>query len=94
MNKNINMKLVKTFVIITISIISIGVIVCMIGGSNAKKSALSHAGLSANEVNQIRWEFDFDNFYASYDVEWYYNNMEYDYKIDALSGDILKFEIE
>ncbi len=58
----------------------------------AKEIALSHAGLTSSQVSFKRTELDFDNGIKEYDVEFYYNNLEYSYEIDANSGKILSYE--
>ena len=35
---------------------------------------------------------DVDNGAQKYDIEFYYNNIEYSYEIDANTGDILSYE--
>lgn len=56
--------------------------------SNAKDIALAHAGLSASAVTDLKCELDYDA-PIHYDVEFKANGLEYDYDIDANSGDIL-----
>ena len=58
----------------------------------AKEIALSHAGLASNQVTFKRTELDFDNGIQKYEVEFYYNNREYSYEINANTGDILSYE--
>jgi uncharacterized membrane protein YkoI len=63
-----------------------------IGLEKAKKIALQHAGLKANEVSRLRVEKDFDDGRIKYDVEFQQGRMEYDYEIHAENGKILKAE--
>ncbi|MCR1952050.1 PepSY domain-containing protein [Clostridium sp. DSM 100503] len=35
---------------------------------------------------------DYDDGIKKYDIEFYFNNKEYNYEVDANSGDILKYE--
>ena len=58
----------------------------------AKEIALSHAGLTSSEVNFKRTELDFDNGIQKYEVEFYYNYIEYSYDIDANTGVVLSYE--
>lgn len=58
----------------------------------AKEIALSHAGLTSSEVNFKRTELDFDNGIQKYEVEFYYNYIEYSYEIDANTGVVLSYE--
>ena len=60
----------------------------------AKEIALNHANLSQNDVTFIRSGLDYDDAVLSYDVELYHNNQEYDYKIDANTGDILEYDLD
>lgn len=63
-----------------------------ISAERAKEIALSHAGLASNQVTFKRTELDFDNGIQKYEVEFYYNNREYSYEINANTGDILSYE--
>lgn len=58
----------------------------------AKEIALSHAGLISSQVNFKRTELDFDDGIKKYEVEFYYNNREYSYEIDANTGKVLSYE--
>ena len=61
---------------------------------NAKQIALNHANLSSSQVSFVKSELDFDDGMGKYEVEFYFNNKEYNYEIDANTGDILKYEID
>lgn len=65
-----------------------------IGEAKAKSIALTHAGLSESQVNFVKVSLDRDDRHENYDVEFYNGTTEYDYEIDALSGDILKYDQE
>lgn len=55
-----------------------------------KALALKHAGFSAEDVFKLRAEYDRkDN---HWEVEFIHNGWEYEYDIDAVSGEILTFE--
>lgn len=58
----------------------------------AKEIALKHANLKSDEVTFGRVEIDSDNGVKKYEVEFYHNNKEYDYEIDANTGNILSYE--
>ncbi len=59
----------------------------------AKTVALQHAGLAESEVSFLRVHRDYDDGRNVYDVEFYTADYtEYDYEIDAASGDILSFD--
>ena len=63
-----------------------------ISADKAKKIALNHANLTSNQVSYVQVEADFDDYTPSYDVEFYYNNVEYSYEINANNGNIISFE--
>ena len=58
----------------------------------AKEIALSHAGLSADQVTFVQANMDFDDGIQKYEIEFYYNYREYSYEIDANTGNILSYE--
>ena len=58
----------------------------------AKEIVLKHASLSSDQVTFVRGEIDFDNGVKKYDIEFYHENREYDYEIDASNGSILSYE--
>lgn len=62
----------------------------------ARKTALSDAGVTEEQITGIRVKKDHDDGRQVYDVEFYSDNKEYDYEIDASTGKILSsdFEIE
>lgn len=63
-----------------------------ISPDKAKEIALSHAGLTSSQVTFKRTELEYDDGIQKYDVEFYYNNREYSYEIDAKNGSILQYE--
>ena len=65
-----------------------------IGESAAKNAALSHADVAAGDVLEIRVELDSDNRKTVYQVEFETVTVEYEYKIDALTGAVMSFEAE
>ena len=65
-----------------------------IGVSKAKEIALKDAGLSASKVDFIKAKLDKDDGKRVYEVEFYQGNMEYDYTIDAYTGEILEWDAE
>ena len=62
----------------------------------ARKTALSDAGVTEEQITGIRVKKDHDDGRQVYDVEFYSDNKEYDYEIHASTGEILSsdFEIE
>ena len=60
-----------------------------IGEDEAKNIALTHADVSNPTMLHI--EFDLDAGVMVYDVEFYSDNVEYDYEINAVTGTILEY---
>ena len=65
-----------------------------IGEAKAKEIALNHAGLSSSQVTFAWAKLDWDNGRAEYEVEFYANGKEYDYDIDAVTGDIRSYDYD
>lgn len=65
-----------------------------IGADLAKQIALDHAQLNEGDVRFIKAELDYDDGRMEYEVEFYLGRTEYDYTIDAGSGDILKYDVD
>ena len=57
----------------------------------AKEISLKHANLKDNQVVFDKTEMDYDNGVQVYDIEFHYNNIEYNYEIDATTGNILSY---
>ena len=62
-----------------------------IGRDNAKNIAFNHAGVSEADVVKYKIEMDYD-YVLVYEIEFYYNNIEYDYEINALTGDNIEYD--
>ena len=58
----------------------------------AKQIALDNAGLKESDVIFVRTELELDDGYWKYEVEFYNDNKEYDYDIDATTGQIISFD--
>ncbi len=65
-----------------------------IGYDRAKEIALDHAGLTADGVTKLEVELDSEHTKVVYDVSFDANGYEYDYEIDAVTGEILKSDKE
>ncbi len=65
-----------------------------IGAERAKSIALGHASLAETAVFDLDCELDYEYGRMVYEVDFDANGAEYEYEIDAKSGDILLFEIE
>ncbi len=67
----------------------------LITEEQAKSKALAHAGLSASQVNFIWVKQDWEDGRRVYEVEFYTDDyQEYDYEIDARTGEILSFDYD
>lgn len=65
-----------------------------IGEEKAKEIALTHAGLKESDVNFIKVHLDYDDGREVYDIEFYRDMTEYDYEIDAYTGDIWSYDFD
>ena len=59
---------------------------------DAKAIAVEHAGLVGQQLSRLHTEYEIDDGVPQYDVEFYYNGIEYSYEIHAETGEILSFE--
>ncbi len=65
-----------------------------IGAENAIAIAVADSGVTGIDVTKIKAKLDKENGIMVYDVEFDCANMEYDYEIDAITGDILEKKID
>lgn len=63
-----------------------------ISETRAKEIALQHAGIAVGDISSYKSELDTDDGAAVYKVEFKANGYEYEYKISASAGEILKAE--
>ena len=63
-----------------------------ISQASAKSAALKHAGVSASQISNYEIEFDKEKNGVFYEVEFDAKGYEYDYKIDANNGTVVKVE--
>lgn len=62
---------------------------------DAKASALRHAGVSNKDAVFLKCELDYDHGRTLYEIEFFVNGgKEYDYEIDASTGDVLKYDYD
>ena len=61
---------------------------------DAEATALAHAGFTADQVTGLRTERDFDNGIEEFEVEFRYEDWEYDYTLHAETLEILKHSKE
>ncbi len=59
----------------------------------AQTTALQHAGITESDIPMVRVEFDIDDGFAEYEVEWNIDRTEYNYTINAVDGEILEVEV-
>ena len=60
----------------------------------AKNIALGQAGLSASGVNFGKTKLENDDGRAEYEIEFYSGTTEYDYTIDAVTGNVLEYDVD
>ena len=63
-----------------------------IAQADAENIALTDAGLTADTVSGMHGRLDYDDGRAVYDIEFWTATAEYDYEIDAVSGEILSMD--
>ena len=64
----------------------------MIGEAAAKAAVLSHAGLNESDIYGYQSWLETDHGTQIYEIEFLSGNYEYEYKVDAYSGEILSFQ--
>ncbi|MGN8897680.1 anti-sigma-I factor RsgI family protein [Flavonifractor sp. HCP28S3_F3] len=65
-----------------------------IGLEAAQSAALTHAGLDAASVTWKEADYDYEDGRMVYEMEFFANGVEYEYDVDASTGEILKMEKE
>ena len=65
-----------------------------ISQKKAESIALKDAGFSAGQVTNLYSHLDYDDGYYEYEVQFYKGDMEYDYTLDAATGNIHEKDIE
>lgn len=58
----------------------------------AKKVALEHAGIKESDVTNLKIKLDTEDGIKEYEVEFFSGNTEFDYDINAISGEIISFD--
>lgn len=66
----------------------------VIGEAQAKEIALADAGVKASQVTFIKLKLDWEDGRRVYEVEFYSGNTEYDYDVDAYTGEIRGFDYD
>ncbi len=62
--------------------------------AEAEAAALAHAGLTQDQVSGMRVKRDFDDGRMEFEVKFFTSTTEYEYTVDASTGEILKAETE
>lgn len=65
-----------------------------IGEIEATVIALAHAGLTEADTSKLKVEFDVERGVAEYEVEWEIGRKEYEYTINARTGEILEVDVD
>ncbi len=65
-----------------------------IGSTKAQDAALNAAGLKESQVKNLKTEMDCEKGVMVYEVEFNANGTEYEYEINALTGEVVKTETE
>ena len=60
----------------------------------AQKTALNHAGYTADQVTGLHTDYEIDDTIPKHDVKFYRERMEYEYEIHAETGEIISFEMD
>ncbi len=65
-----------------------------IGLDAAKAAAYQHAGVQEADVTFTKYEFDYEDGRMVYELEFYAGGKEYEYDVDASTGEIVKYSSE
>lgn len=65
-----------------------------IGQEQAVIIALAHAGVDQAQTQEISCEMDLDDGLMIYEVEFLSGAYEYEYKLDAINGEVVEWEVE
>lgn len=65
-----------------------------IGIDSAKTIALNHANLNESDVQFAKAKLENDDGKVEYEIEFYFGKTEYDYTIDAVSGNIIEYDVD
>lgn len=88
-------KIILLLALVVVAVAGCSNLETKISEAKAKEIALSNAGLSESDVKFVRVEKDRDDGRVLYEIEFYSNDkVEYDYEIDANTGDIISFDTD
>lgn len=60
----------------------------------AKTIAVSHAGFSVSDVTFSKTKLEKEHGTMVYEIEFYKDSMEYEYEINAETGEVIKYEVD
>lgn len=66
----------------------------IIGAERARQIALNHAKVKSEQVYKYSQELEWDDGLWVYEIEFEYGRMEYEYIIDAYTGEIVEWEVD
>ena len=66
----------------------------VIGEDAALAAALKHAGLGSGDVQVVKNKLDWDDGVQEYEIEFYSGSTEYDYSVNAQTGEIRHYDAE
>ncbi len=96
----INTKILKSIGIGVLSAIILfalawaGLTFSRISEQEAREIALSHSGVSENEIEHISVWLDTDDFIAEYKIDFYTQDAEYAYEINSVTGNITDYDYD
>lgn len=68
--------------------------ISFISSSESINIALEHANILKTDAKLITSSLEYEDGVFLYEVDFIYNNFDYDYLIDAKTGDVIKYEID
>ncbi len=66
----------------------------LLGEDEAKKLAMAHANITDKDISTISCKIELQGLSLIYEVDMKTKLMEYEYEIDAITGDIIGFDVE
>jgi len=90
-------KVVIIIVSVIIALLILGVVlynVMFISKDEVKNIVLQNENLTENDVKRWHAELGYEEGGWTYDVEYVYNNKEYNYEVDAKTGEIIIYGID
>lgn len=60
----------------------------------AERIALEHAGLNLGQVSRVKTRYDFEDGRHVYEVEFRQGSREHELKLDAVTGQVLEWDVE